>query len=422
MATQKYWLWLSERRHCSKTDEFRILEHFGTPEAAYFADAEEYRMIEGISQQSIQSLCDKSLDQSERILEDCDRLDLRIMTFQDADYPDRLKNIYDPPILLYIKGKVFAFDDEVAIGIVGTRKPSPYGVRMAGKLGLELARCGALVVSGIAQGVDSTALQAALRGGGQVVSVLAGGINVIYPSQNGDLYADVAAAGALISEYPPGTEHRGSHFPLRNRIISGLSIGVVTVEAEVRSGTMITARYAIDQDRDLFAVPGPADAPMSTGTNHLIKIGAARLVENGRDILTEYENLFPHKLRLGRSLSAKEEAARLQGIAVTKMPDRKCEEKEENHGIDAERQEKEIDNCERIEYIDWKDGQKELTDDQRDILLALGNGMHTIDDLIELTQIPARRVLSAMTLLQIKGYVTEQTGKRFKTRVMIIME
>jgi len=422
VAPLKYWLWFTQRHYGSRADQFRLLEYFGTPEAAYFADDQEYELAEGLSRQTRMSLRDKSMERAERILEDCDRLGLRMLTFQDAEYPDRLKHIYDPPVLLYMKGKAFAFDEEVAVGVVGTRKPSPYGIRMAGKLGLELARGGALVVSGIAQGVDGAALQGALRGGGQVVSVLAGGIDVVYPAEHAGLYADVAAMGALISEYPPGTEHRGNHFPVRNRIISGLTLGVVAVEGAVRSGTMITARLALEQDRDVFAVPGPVDAPMSVGTNHLIKMGAARLVESGQDILEEYAARFPHKLRLDKPLSAREEAARLEGLSASLSGGRGMETEVEKCGKEQTDSQKVIDNCESIEYIDWKDGQKELTDDQRDILLVLGKGMHTVDELVELTQIPARRVLSAMTLLQLSGYVTEQPGKRFQTRVIIMME
>ena len=255
MAALKYWIWLTTRRGMTPLQTFRLLDHFGTPEAAYFADREEYRLC-GLTDWQQRTLLDKSLDGAERILGDCDRLGIRILTIQDAEYPERLRQIENPPCVLYVKGKLFPFDELVTVGVVGTRRPTEYGKIMAGRLGMELARGGALVVSGIARGLDAAALRGALKGGGSVVSVLGGGIDVVYPAENRWLYEDVAAAGALISEYPPGTENKGEHFPIRNRIISGLSLGVAAVEAEEHSGTLITMRLALDQGRDAFAVPG----------------------------------------------------------------------------------------------------------------------------------------------------------------------
>lgn len=414
MATQKYWIWLAQRSQTA-AGAGRVLEHFGTPEAAYFSDPEELCLIPGLSAQAKNGLRDKSLTEAEDILACCDRLGVRILTLGDAEYPDRLKNIYDAPAVLYIKGKLFRFDDEAAVGVVGSRAPSAYGVKMAGRLGLELARGGALVVSGIAQGIDSAALRGALRGGGGVVSVLGCGVDVVYPKENKGLFEDVAAAGALISEYPPGTQVRGEHFPVRNRIISGLSLGVVAVEGALKSGTLITAGLALDQNRDVFAVPGPVDAPMSAGTNQLIKNSAARLVESGADILMEYIDRFPQKLCRRAPFSPEEEAARLEGLPLA--PPEKKPAARANGQTASDK--KEVDNGKSVEYIDWKNHRDKLTDDQRDLLLALAGGTKSADELIELTQIPARRVLSALTMLQIGDYVREEPGKRFTGRVIL---
>ena len=399
MATLKYWLWLATRRPLRPTDAFRLLEQFGTPEALYFADRGEYE-LSGVSAQCRASLEDKNLDCAERILADCERLGVRVLTLQDAGYPERLRQIYDPPCVLYVKGRLPAFDEEIAVAVVGSRRPSEYGKRMAGRLGLELAREGALVVSGIAQGLDTEAVRGALKGGGPVVSVLGCGIDVAYPRENRFLYEDVAAAGALLSEYPPGTPPEGWHFPVRNRIISGVSLGVVAVECGVRSGTMTTVRQALDQDRDVFAVPGNADAPMSEGPNRLIQQGA-RLVTCARDVLREYEDRFPGKVRRPVPLSGEEAAARLEPRA---------EEPEEKHTEDAE---KAVDKSPERAYID----RSALTDDQIELLAALEEKKLLADDLIELTQIPARRVLSALTMLQVQGYVAERPGRRFEALV-----
>ena len=311
MATLKYWLWLTGRRGLGNAGALRVLDHFVTPERAFYADPEEYALVEDLTPAARRALLDKDTGGAERILEDCARLDLRIMTLQDADYPERLRQLPDPPLALYIRGRTFAFDEEAAVCMVGAREATPYGIGSAGRLGLELARGGALVVSGMAQGIDTASVQGALKGGGPVVSVLGGGVDVPYPRENRWLYEDVAAAGALISEYPPGTEHRGEHFPVRNRILSGLCLGVVAVECRPHSGTMITVDRALEQNRDLFAVPGNIDAPMSQGPNLLIQQGA-KLVTSGRDILEEYWDRFPAKLSPGEPLSPAAAAARLE--------------------------------------------------------------------------------------------------------------
>lgn len=401
MSTLKYWLWLTTRPGLQPGGSFRLLEHFGTPERAYFADPEEYALVEGLSSRARESLDDKSLDEADRILSDCERLGLRILTLGDGDYPDRLRQIDAPPTVLYIRGRVFPFDDEIAIGVVGSRQPSEYGKRMAGKLGLELARHGALVVSGIAQGLDSAAIRGALKGGGPAVSVLGCGIDVVYPRENRFLYEDVAAVGALISEYPPGTGVRGEHFPARNRILSGLCLGVAAVECRLQSGTMSTVRWALDQGRDVFAVPGNADAVMSEGPNRLIQEGAG-LVTGGWEIVREYADRFPGRVKRPEALSPQAQEARLEA-----PPEPAAPEKAENP----------VDRSPKRDYIDLNDPALGLTDDQKDLLTALGERKLLADELVEQTQIPARRVLSALTMLQVQGMVAEHPGKRFESLV-----
>lgn len=408
MATLNYWLWLTGRAGMSALRTARLLEHFGTPERIYFADPGEYALLEDLPTAVRTSLEDKSLREAEEILEKCDQLGISVLTMQDAYYPDCLKNIPDPPAVLYYKGKLPDFDRELTIGIVGARECSRYGETMAARLGLDLARAGAVIVSGIAQGIDSHAIKGALAGGGTVVSVLGGGIDKKYPWESRFLYDDVAAAGVLISEYPPGTPHKGTHFPVRNRIISGLSDGVVAVEAKEKSGTMITMDLALEQNRDTFAVPGPADAPMSAGTNRLIRLGWAKLVGCAADILTEYEGRKP--LRRIQPMEPAEEEQRLE---TALMPNREMK----SAGTEAEK--KVVDKKENRAYIDWKSARELFTDDERDILQALAEKERLTDEIIELTQIPARRVLSALTVLQVRGYVEEQIGKRFAALVLL---
>ncbi len=410
MASLKYWLWLSTRKGLGGLGPLRLLDCFTTPEQVYFARPEEYNMVDGLSSLGRAELADKDLKRVNGILADCDRLGLRILTLQDADYPERLRQIPDPPIVLYVKGKLPAFDEEAVIGVVGTRRPTIYGNQMAAKLGYELARGGALVVSGIARGLDSAALKGALKAGGTVVSVLGGGTDVYYPKENRWLYEDVAAAGALISEYPPGTENVGSHFPVRNRIISGLALGVVAVECEQHSGTMITMNCALDQDRDLFAVPGSADAPMSRGPNLLIQQGA-KLVMGGNDILCEYRDRFPAKL----SAYPRQEE---EGIQAKRLEGLDWRQEGAEAPAPAERPVEPEDADDR-ETLDAKEASERFTDDELAVLYALGDKSRCADELVELTQIPVRRVTTALTMLQVCAAVEEGPGRRFVSRVRL---
>lgn len=412
MSELRYWLWLTGRRGVSGQGLMELLSHFGTPESAYFADRQAYEQLGGLPEAARRSLEDKSLAGVDKILGDCDRLGIRIMTIQDAIYPERLRAIHQPPLVLYWKGREIAVDEEAAVAVVGTRTATPYGVRMAGQLGLDLTQAGALVVSGIAEGIDAAAVRGALKAGGPVISVLGGGIDVIYPKFHRDLFADVAAAGALVSEYPPGMETRGSHFPVRNRIISGLSLGVVVVESPRTGGSLLTAGHALDQDREVFAVPGPVDAPNSVGTDRLIQEGAAKLIFDAGDVLCEFADRFPDKF--GRSVPLSEEAREQRLEDHSSAPVRRS--------AAADPEQKVLDDPANLEYIDWKDYKNKLTDDQRDILLALERGPQVADDLVERTQIPARRVLAALTILQVQGFVAEESGKRFRALVRLKIE
>lgn len=408
MATLKYWLWLTGRSGMSALRLNRLLEQYGSPEQIYFTDPKEFDLWEDIPAGLRKSLEDKSMENADEILARCDELGISLLTIQDANYPDCLKHIPDPPAVLYYKGKLPDFDRELTIGMVGARECSQYGETMAARLGLDLARAGTVLISGIAQGIDSHAIKGALAGGGTVVSVLGGGIDIKYPWQSRFLYDDVAATGALISEYPPGTAHKGTHFPVRNRIISGLSDGVIAVEAKEKSGTMITMDLALEQNRDTFAVPGPADAPMSSGTNRLIRMGWAKLVTSAADVLVEYEGRRP----IRRSLAMEpEEIEQRMETAL----------KEHREAVRSEpvSEKKVVDKKENRAYIDWKSARELFTDDERDILLALEKKDCLVDEIIEATQIPARRVLSALTVLQVRGYVEERAGKRFAAQVLL---
>lgn len=407
MANLKYFLWLTTREGFQPGEVSALLDHFGTPEAVYFAQGEEYDLL-GLPKGKKRALEDKNLAGAEKIWEDCQRLGIHIMTIQDADYPERLGQISDPPCVLYWMGRPLSVDDRLTVGVVGTRKSTPYGEGLAGRLGLELARAGAVLVSGMAEGIDTCGLRGALKGGGTVVSVLAGGLDIVYPRKNRWLYQDVITAGTLVSEYPPGTEHAGYHFPIRNRIITGLSMGVAVVEAGIPSGALISARHALEQNREVFAFPGPVGAPASLGTNGLIQDGEARLIRSAADIMEEFQLLFPDKVRTVAPMEDPEAVQRLE------EPTRPASSAEKEV-----KEAKEVDNGSQRAYISLSDDPEAFTDDERDILLAIQRKSLTADDISEATQIPARRVLSALTMLQLRGMVEEKPGKRFFACVIL---
>lgn len=405
MANLKYFLWLTTRKGLDTGEPWELLSRFGTPEAVYFAERAEYELL-GLTGVKRKSLEDKDLGGAEKILADCDRLGVRIMTIQDADYPELLSRIDDPPVVLYWKGKSFSIDDSLTVGVVGTRKCTPYGEKLAGRLGLELARRGVVLVSGMAEGIDAAGIRGALQGGGSVISVLGGGIDVVYPKQNRWLYEDVAAAGALVSEYPPGTEHAGRHFPVRNRILSGLCRGVAVVEAGVPSGALISARAALDQNREVFAFPGAVDAPASLGCNLLIQRGEAKLILDAGDLLEEFTGALPREVPQDLPPMDERTVAERLEVEPVSAPGRSEEEKV-------------VDKQPQRAYISLTDDPEALTDDQRDILLAVRDKALTADDIAEAAQLPARRVLSALTMLQLQGWVEERPGKKFYAAVIV---
>ena len=398
MAALKYWVWLTTVEGLTNHSRWLLLEHFHSPEEIYYAETEQIRLVAGMNSAQAALLEKKSLQRAEEILVDCAAKDIFVVTVQDAAYPSRLREIYNAPLLLYGKGAMPLFDDEAAVTVVGTRDRTPYGVQVAEELGYELAKQGAVVVSGLAKGIDAAAHRGALRAGGFTAAILGCGVDVVYPAENRRLYEDILATGVILSEYPPGTRPEGWHFPERNRIMSGLSLATVVVEADRDSGALITARAALEQGRDVFAVPGPIHAPQSRGCNELIRDGAG-LVTCGWDILQEYHNRFAHRLHPDKAV-------------LPELPE---------GGIGQEVAEAKP--VVELPVLNLVKNRGSLTDDQVQILRALDaeEGKLT-DDIAEELALPVRRVLSAMTMLEIDGYVTQQGARRFVRAVEIMEE
>jgi DNA processing protein len=430
LSTLKYWIWLSTLRGIRPRVKNLLLERFETPQGIYFAGEGDYAALEGITRRELEILKHKEESAVLAVMEACAREHIQIITLQDAEYPERLKHIYDPPVVLYVKGRLPIVDNEVAIGTVGTRKATPYGLKMGRQLGFELTKGGALVISGLAAGVDSAAAEGALQAGGSCIGVLGTAIDEVYPKFNMRLFDDVAAVGALVSEYAPGTKTGPEDFPLRNRIISGLSVGVTIIEAPLRSGALITASLALEQGRDVFAVPGNADSSACAGSNRLIKEGAKAVTE-ARDILEDYVGLFPGKLKLFyQAPKAPEKAVVSQptesSASETKRRRNFLRRFREKQGEQRQRREPETgkdfvgvrrpvpstnSSAEQTASLD------SFTEPQRTILTAMQQPSMHVDEIIGACGLPASVVLAELTILQISGAVTQEQGKRFTRNI-----
>ena len=414
-----HWIWLATRAHINERVKVELVRHFQDPEAVYFADAASYLQIEGLSEEGKAALADKCLTEAEKILCQCQRENLGILTYQDAAYPNRLKNISDPPLVFYYKGRLPDFDGSPLIGVVGTRKASAYGMNAAKKLGYQIARCGGIVVSGMAYGIDGQATRGALTAGAPAVGILGCGADVVYPPSNRGLFEDMEQYGCLLSEFVPGTPPMGFNFPKRNRIISGLSCGVLVVEAPEKSGALITAQAALDQGRDVFVVPGNIDVDTFVGSNRLLREGAMA-VSSGWDILNEYEAQFPDKIRkFDAPMLQKADGTNGEISAQTEKIQPKVAQKAIPFGkkkISKQKEDKKvIDNGAPSPYSDLEDKMPLLPDEQK-ILSALTREPRPVDDVIAQTGLPTAKMLATLTLLQVKGIVRQHPGKRISLK------
>ena len=282
-----YWVWLQKALGFASPKIKSVIELYQNPKNFYEAGRTDWIMTGLFNKSSLEKIANIKLSEAKKIIENCDMKNQRIVTFNSDEYPDRLKTIYAPPCLLYVKGKIPDVDNKISISIVGTRSATKYGMSMAFDFAFNLAKSEAIVISGGAIGVDITAHRGALMAKGKCICVLGCGLDYNYLHQNLATRELIAQNGALITEFPPGSPPSKYNFPMRNRIMAGLSSGVLVIEAGEKSGSLITARYAADEGRDVFAMPGNAKSLVSMGANNLIKEGA-KLVTNPKEILEEY--------------------------------------------------------------------------------------------------------------------------------------
>ena len=394
MSSLKHWIWLSQLDGIGTVTARHLLDHFITAEALYNAEESAYTDSGLVSPADIKKLMNKDLLPANKVLASCVETGCRILTIHSRRYPDYLKNIYGPPLVLYCKGTLPHIDDEVVVAVVGTRKCTPYGLTAAESIGYRLSSNGIVVATGLARGIDSAATRGALRGDKPVIGVIGTGIDVIYPPENRALYEDVAANGIIISEYPPGTHPSKCNFPMRNRILGGISKGVTVIEAPEKSGALITARLALDHGRDVFSLPGNVDAFTCVGSNQLLQEGASAIL-SADDILKEYAKSYPGKVT---------EAVRNEPYIPddTEMPPL----------IEMPRSKKVIDNTPEVDYIDNVRKRfvfdmliGRLDGDEKLVAEAIGEQTRHVDDIIVRSGLHAQQVLTALTMLEINGFV-----------------
>lgn len=414
-----YWLWLSLALTPGQAAGDILLSHFNeNPEQIYKATKEDYQGIGKLSEETIEKLQNKSLKEAEEILLYCEKNNVGILTLDNILYPKRLYRIPRKPFLLYYKGSLPDIDDNVLIATVGTRAITDYGRRQAYTLSYDLARGGAIVVSGLAKGIDTMCHRGALDAGGHTIAVLGCGIDRAYPYENKELMDEIILKGTVITEFKPFSEPNAFHFPIRNRIISGLCQGTLVIEADKKSGALITAKEAHNQGRDLFAVPGMVGEKNSTGTNKLIQNGAVPVV-CAEDILKEYEFFFPHRIhidrigyyRTGYNIEVeKKKVASSSRIPYTKSyaKDPHITEKKPQENVAANvavKTEKEANKTK--EQINLDGIHREIYE------ILMKNESMTADEICR-HGFNISKVMTTLTILEMKGYVVSLAGGRYK--------
>ncbi len=404
-----HWIWFSTRQNLSDREKTALLRHFQDPEALFYATSADLKAL-SLKEQAMESLLDKDLLGAEAILADCMEKDIHICTYRDAGYPVKLKNIADPPMVLYYKGQLPDIDNLPTVSLVGTRRASAYGLSTAKRMGYQLAKCGAVVISGVAGGIDGAGATGALMAGGTVVGVLGCGADVVYPAHHRGLYTDIQHHGCLLTEFPPGTPPHKWNFPKRNRILSGLGCGTLVVEAPRISGALITARLALDQGRDVFVVPGNIDVDTFVGSNALLKEGAM-VASCGWDVMEQYAHLYPGKVRcytgstrIGTNISSQETPAMVAEQAIYPQKSPVSSRKTEKKPIDKEAK------------SPYHGIQESLSGEQQQIIKALEAGACLVDDLVAKTGMTASEILANLTMLQISGIVEQKPGNRVQLK------
>ncbi len=382
----KYWLALKFVDGVGNVGFKNLIEAFGSPENTFSAPISALKVIPGIGRKTalkIKKFNDWLRVDKEREL--ADRSNVSLLTANSPLYPKNLLTIYDYPPLLYVRGTLI--EKDINIAVVGSRMASTYGKFATERLCRELALHGITIVSGMARGIDSAAHMGALAGKGRTIAILGSGIDIVYPPENKNLFEEISKNGAVITEFPFATPPNGPNFPARNRIISGISLGVVIVEAGDKSGSLITARFALEQGREVFAVPGSIDSPRSRGSHKLIRQGA-KLIENIHDILEEILPQVDNKSGHGAQGSG-------NSPSISPLIEKKS-----------------LSNP-PLEKGELSNG---LNDTQLTVLNLISKKQMDVDAIITATGFKVSDVLSILLALEMQGYIEQLPGKIFKLK------
>lgn len=375
------WLWYTEKKTITKKIKYNLFKYFGNIEDIYNASRNDYKNVGFLSDKDIDCLCDKDLKDYELISELYAKNNVKLVSIEMDEYPSLLKHLSTPPLLLYCRGKFINLNERFCISVVGTRKITDYGKNCTRNITKELAESGAVIVSGMAVGVDSCAHWAALEAGMPTVAVVGTGVNMVYPKSNSRLMKEIIKTGMVISEYPLNSVPEKFHFPERNRIISGLSAATLVVEADIKSGSLITANYSLELGRDVFAVPGSIYSIYSKGTNYLIKDGAY-VATCAEDIISPYREKYGDLIING--MNDINQHNNIEETSITKTPETP--------------KKAEID---------------ENMDDENKILSVLSEESISIDDIFEKTGIPVSVLNQKLLLMELAGQIKKHPGNNY---------
>ena len=436
-----YYIWLSTKLYPGSVSAKLLLETLSIDEI-YHADRDEYTSL-GIGHGDAERLCDKDLTDAKRYLEYCEKEHIGLLTYDNPYYPGRLKAINDPPPLFYYRGRVELLDDYPCFAMVGTRSCSEHGFRTAYRISYAAAACGGVVINGLALGSDTACMKGALDAGGYAVGLLGCGIDRIYPSQNKELFYRLSRQGLILSEFSPFTRPEGRNFPVRNRIISGLSVAAVIFEANAGSGALITASHALSQGRRIFAVPGDVGDKLYDGPLGILKDGA-QMVTEAADFLTEYSLMFPHRIKVNDKVQipqAAENAAVAEAFSVLEnnaahsgerhlpkprrvkdpdsakkarskpMAEKTLSEEVKSSAPTAERPpETKLSRAEAFPPVP----NMELSAEEKRLLSFFDNAEVLTVDEIAAKGMKTDDILSSLTLLEVFGYVRSLPGGRYE--------
>lgn len=384
-----------------------LMDIFGSAERILNATPQELRKIDELSPKARDSLNRKSLGcPLERELELIDEFGCHVITYYDDEYPPLLKQIDTPPLLLYVRGSLKP-EDAASIALVGSRQAKDYGRRVSYQLSYQLAQRGLTITSGLAKGIDTCAHRGALDANGRTIAVMGNGLSIVYPAENSKLVERIIGSGALISEFPMGMRPMSENFPIRNRIISGLTFGTVVVEASNRSGALITARLASEQGREVFAVPGQIFSELSTGTHKLIDAGA-KLINTVDDLLDALPQHYQDQITTAASVSTS--GSELGTITLHgRTPNKRIPQHTDTAAANSKTSDP--------EDVDYKVLLPDLTTDEKVVFNAIEVPSSHIDTIVRTTELSINRVSSVLLMLELKGIIEQLPGKIFSKTV-----